>query len=253
MDLELWQVLLLALCGMAAGFVDSVSGGGGLLTVPALLWTGLPAATALGTNKLQAAFGTMQAVRHYARAGLVRWKEVRVGVLITFLAAATGTWCVTQWLSTDVLKKIVPWLLIAVAVYTALSPRLGGEPRPARLPRAAFLALFGILLGFYDGFFGPGTGSFWTIACVSLCGMELRRATAFTKVMNLTSNLAALLIFSLSGHVSVSIAMPMIAGQLIGGRLGAKMVIRDGAKIIRPVLIITVLAMAAKLLYDARG
>ncbi len=245
-----WEVITLLFCaGLSAGFIDAIAGGGGLISVPALLWAGLPPQMALGTNKMQSSWGTLMAVRKYAKAGLVAWQDVRLAVLITFVFAALGTWTVTQ-VSNDALKLIVPWMLMGVAVYILVSPRMGKQPVAARLSAAAFALLGGSVLGFYDGFFGPGTGAFWTIACLSLLGLELTRATAFTKVVNLTSNLASLLVFILAGRVNYEIAAAMIAGQLIGGRLGAGMAIKHGAPFIRVIFITVVFTMVIKLLWD---
>lgn len=247
--LEWWQYLLLMLCGLAAGFIDAIAGGGGLLTIPALLWAGLPAQTALGTNKMQACCGTALAVRNYARAGLLQWRDLRAGVLWTLLFAALGAGTALL-MDPRFLRRIVPWLLLAIAVYTAFSPRMGAVKGDARLKPLTFAALGGAVLGFYDGFFGPGTGSFWTLGCVLLLGLDLRHATAYTKVMNLTSNLAALAIFLAAGNVRFGIGAVMIAGQLAGAHFGSGMVVRKGTGFVRPILLITVLAMAGKLIRD---
>lgn len=247
--MELWHFALLLLAGLVAGFIDAIAGGGGLITVPALLWAGLPVDAALGTNKMQSCCGTALAVRNYARAGLVHWREVRAGVLVTLVFAALGAWCVGR-LDPVLLRRVIPWLLIGIAVYTVLSPRMGEVKNAARLSPLTFALLGGAALGFYDGIFGPGTGSFWTLACVILAGMELRRATAFTKVMNLTSNLASLAVFLAAGAVRFEIAAVMIAGQLAGAHLGSHMVIKNGPAIIRPVLLVTVLALAGKLIVE---
>ncbi|MCU0782099.1 MAG: TSUP family transporter [Akkermansiaceae bacterium] len=245
-----WETYaLLFAAGLASGFIDAIAGGGGLISVPALLAAGLPPQMALGTNKMQSSWGTLVAVRWYAKAGLVSWSQVRLTVLVTFAASCLGTWTVTR-VSNDLLRAVVPWLLLAVAVYVLLSPGLGRKPSRARLGLTAFALAGGALLGFYDGFFGPGTGSFWTIACVSLLGLELTRATAFTKVANLTSNLASLLVFVIAGCVNYPVAAAMIVGQLAGGRLGAGMAIKHGAGFIRIIFIGVVLAMVAKLLWD---
>lgn len=235
--------------GFGAGFIDSIAGGGGLISVPALLWAGLPPQVALGTNKFQSSCGTVMAVRRYAQAGLVDWKDMRVAIAVTFFAAIFGTLCVTL-VSNDVLKKIVPWMLLAVAGYTLLSPRLGHHARSARLAPVPFACLGGVLLGFYDGFFGPGAGSFWTIACITLLGLELTRATAFTKVVNLASNVASLLVFVLAARVAYDVGAVMIAGQLMGARLGSGLVIRHGAPFIRVVFLVVVFAMVVKLLWE---
>lgn len=245
-----WVVLvLLFAAGLSAGFIDAIAGGGGLISVPALLAAGLPPQMALGTNKMQSTWGTLMAVRRYAKVGLVSWPQVRLTVLVTFVFACLGTWVVTR-VSNDVLKQIVPWMLLGIAVYVLLSPGLGKTTVRARLGIAAFACLAGSSLGFYDGFFGPGTGTFWTMACISLIGLELTRATAFTKVVNLTSNMASLLVFIITDRVNYEIAAAMIAGQLIGGRLGAGMAIKHGAPFIRVIFITVVFAMVAKLLWD---
>jgi uncharacterized protein len=240
---------LLFAAGLSAGFIDSIAGGGGLISVPALLWAGLPPQIALGTNKFQSSCGTVMAVRRYAQAGLVNWTDMRVAIAITFAAAVLGTLSVTL-VSNEVLKKIVPWMLLAVATYTLLSPRLGHHARAARVGPAPFALFAGSALGFYDGFFGPGAGSFWTIACITLLGLELTRATAYTKVVNLASNLASLLVFALAARVRYDIGAVMIAGQLIGARLGSGLVVRHGAPFIRVVFLIVVFALVVKLLWD---
>lgn len=242
--------LLLGLAGLAAGFVDAVAGGGGMITVPALLWAGLPPQIALGTNKLQSSCGTLLAVSRYARAGLIDWKQMRIIVPITFSAAALGAWVVTM-VSNDLLRKLVPWLLLIIAIYALISPRLGLQRGEARLSFPAFAWAAGGALGFYDGFFGPGTGSFWTIALIVFLGMELTRATAFTKVVNLASNLASLLIFLVADCVRYDVALAMIAGQLVGARLGSGMVLKHGAPFVRVVFLGVVFALTAKLLWDS--
>ena len=248
-----WETItLLFFAGLSAGFIDAIAGGGGLISVPALLWAGLPPQMALGTNKMQSTWGTLMAVRKYAKAGFISWQQVRLTVLITFVSAMSGAW-VVMLISNAVLKMIVPWMLLCIAVYVLLSPGLGRTAAKARLSLGAFACLAGSVLGFYDGFFGPGTGTFWTLACIALLGLELTRATAFTKVVNLASNMASLIIFVVGGRVNYEIAGVMIAGQLIGGRLGAGMAIRHGAPFIRIIFIAVVLAMVAKLLWDQFG
>jgi len=240
---------LLFAAGLLSGLIDAIAGGGGLISVPALLWAGLPVQVALGTNKLQAACGTLLAVTRYARAGWIDWSDVRLAVGVTFVFAALGSWAVTQ-LDKNLLKAIVPWLLLAVAIYALLSPRLGLQRKAAKVSGTSFALGGGSLLGFYDGFFGPGTGSFWTIALLSLRGYELTRATAYTKVVNLTSNVASLLVFLVAGSVVFKLALVMIAGQLIGARLGSGLVLKHGAPFVRVVFLVVVFALTAKLLWD---
>ena len=152
--------------------------------------------------------------------------------------------------SNEALKKIIPWLLLIIAAYVLISPGFGLHRSSPKMSATGFALLFGTLIGFYDGFFGPGTGSFWTIALLTLLGFELTRATAYTKVVNLMSNLASVLIFAVKGCIVLKVAAVMIAGQLIGARLGSGMVVRHGAKFVRAVFLCVVFAMVVKLLWD---
>lgn len=250
MTLEWWQFLVLALSGAAAGFIDAIAGGGGLIALPALLWAGLPPQFALGTNKLQSSCGTLLAVAHYTRAGLIRWRELRLAAVITFVAAAGGAWAVAI-MDPAVLRRIVPVLLVGVAAYTALNRKLGEHPHAARLGMTAFALIFGAALGFYDGFFGPGTGSFWMLACVLTLGQDLRAATGTTKALNLASNIAALITFAFAKCLRFDVGLVMIAGQLVGARLGSGLVISHGARVIRPLFISVALALALRLAWQA--
>lgn len=249
MELAWWWYPVLGVTGLIAGFVDAIAGGGGLITVPMLLATGLPPQAALATNKFQSSCGTSLATWQFARHGLLKWRELKLGVIATLVGAVAGAWTVTR-VSSAFLRPAIPALLIAIAVYTWLKPDLGRESRPARMPAASFALLFGFTLGFYDGFFGPGTGSFWMVACVLVLGLDLLGATAFTKAMNLTSNLASLAVFLVAGEVRFGVGLAMAAGQIIGGQLGARAAIKGGSKLIRPVFLTMVLALAAKLLWD---
>ena len=240
---------LLFATGFGAGLVDSMAGGGGLLTVPVLLGVGLPPQLALGTNKLQATFGSFTAARNFVRRGAVRRQEAKLGVLFTLLGAAAGTGTV-QWVRPHLLERLIPFLLLSILVYTVFTPRLGRIDAHPRLPRTAFYGLFGFGLGFYDGFFGPGTGSFWAFAFVWGLGFNLAKATAYTKVMNFTSNIVSLILFALGGQVLIGIGLCMGVGQILGARLGSSLVIRRGPGFVRPIFIAVVFATTLKLFYD---
>ena len=248
--LQLFQVPLLFATGFAAGFVDSIAGGGGLITIPVLLSLGLGPKEALGTNKLQATFGSGSAAWHYTQARTVRWRECARGFFFSVIGAAVGALAV-QRLGPDFLKKAIPVLLLAVALYVLCKPRLGAEERPPRMSRGWFDLLFGLGLGFYDGFFGPGTGTFWAMACMLGLGFNMTRATGYTKVMNFASNLSSLIFFLAGGRVLFAAGFIMGAGQLLGARLGSRMVITRGTKFIRPIFLAVVLALILKLLWDA--
>ena len=243
---------LLFFAGFAGGLIDAIAGGGGLITVPSLLAVGIPAHWALGTNKLQSACGTSLTVWRYHRAGLMNTPGLRWGVLASFLSSAAGAWAVTL-ISQDVLRMLIPWLLAAVAVYTALNRRFGLAAGVQRMGHLAFALTFGVILGAYDGFFGPGCGSFWMLALVAVQGMELRDATGYTKAVNLASNLGALGFFLVAGQVDFRAALAMIAGQLLGARIGSGLVIQRGSTFIRPVFLTVVFGMTFKLLWDAWG
>lgn len=247
--LEAWVYPVLFLTGLVAGFVDSIAGGGGLITIPVFLNLGMPPQLALGTNKLQATFGSGSAMWHYGRAGLIDFKSCRLGILCTFIGATAGTLFVSQ-LKPDLLRQAIPWLLVVIALYLLVQPKLGERDLCPRMKTGAFHVALGLGLGFYDGFFGPGTGTFWAMAYMLGLGFNLTRATAHTKVMNFTSNLASLGIFAFAGQVHLWAGLCMGLGQLLGARLGSKIVIKNGTKLIRPIFIVVVLAITARLLWQ---
>lgn len=247
MLIDLPTLALLFSAAFIAGLVDAIAGGGGLITVPALLAAGLPPQLALGTNKLQASFGSGSAMLHFIRAGRVNLRECCSGIIWTALGAGLGAWAV-QLLDPGLLRRLIPWLLAAIALYTLFTPQLGRDDSHARWSAGPFFMVFGLSIGFYDGFLGPGTGSFWAMAFMLLLGYSMVRATAYTKVMNFTSNATALLFFLLAGQVQLVAGLVMGAGQFLGARIGARLVITKGAAFVRPVFITMVLAVLIKLI-----
>jgi len=185
-----WLLFILFMAGLVAGLVDAIAGGGGLITIPILLGIGLPPQTALGTNKLQASFGSGSAMFHFARAGAISLGKCGEGIAFTAVGAGLGAFCV-QRIDPGFLRAAIPFLLVAIALYTLVSPRLGYADVHPRLNPVPFYLLAGLALGFYDGFFGPGTGSFWVMALMLGLGYSMQRATGYTKVMNFTSNIVA--------------------------------------------------------------
>ena len=250
--MEAWHYPVLFLTALTAGFVDSIAGGGGLITIPVLLSLGLPPSDALGTNKLQASFGSGSAAWHYARAGAVNLHECGFGFAVSFVSAGAGAWLVRQ-MDPSLLRRMIPMLLAAVAVYLLVRPGLGEGDVRARLSGRTFHALFGVVIGFYDGFFGPGTGTFWTVAYMLVLGFNMTRATAWTKVMNFASNISSLGLFLWGGNVWWVAGLVMGAGQFLGARLGSRLVIARGTKFIRPVFLTMVLILTVKLLFDQFG
>lgn len=240
---------LLFFIAMLAGFIDSIAGGGGLLTVPALLAVGLPPASALATNKLQSTGGSFSASLYFIRERMVDLKQQKFAITCAFIGSALGTLSVMH-IQADFLKLLLPILTISVGLYFLLSPTIGENDRKSRLTIIQFALLPALAIGFYDGFFGPGAGSFYALAYITLAGFNLTKATAHTKVLNFTSNLAGLIFFIVGGEVVWSIGLVMLVGQLIGARLGAKMVIAKGRKLIRPMLITVSTIMSIKLIYE---
>ncbi len=247
-DLPPWAYPLLFVAGLAAGTVDAVAGGGGLITLPALLATGVPVPLALGTNKLGSVFGTLSATWSFARKGAVDLRECKLGIACAGLGAGLGALAVRQ-MDSGLLARLIPWLLAAIVVYFILRPQLGESDRHQKMGPPFFYLLFGLGLGFYDGFFGPGTGSFWTIAFVMLLGHNFVKAAAHTKVMNLASNAAALLCFALNGTVLVLPGLAIGAGQLLGARFGAHLALTRGARFVRPFFLLMASLVALKLVY----
>lgn len=247
MELDITLILLLFLTGLGAGTVDAMAGGGGLITLPVLLSTGMSPVEALATNKLQGSFGTFAASRYFVRRKLVDLREMRGMIVATFVGAVLGT-VLVQLLDTQMLARVMPGLLVLIALYFMFSPRISDQDSERRMSAGLFTGLVASSIGFYDGFFGPGTGTFFTIAFVSLAGFSLARATAHTKILNFTSNIASLLFFALGGHIVWLAGMIMAVGQLLGGQLGAKLVVSKGTRLIRPLIVIVTLAMSAKLL-----
>jgi uncharacterized membrane protein YfcA len=242
--------VLLTAVGLVAGFVDAIAGGGGLLAIPALLAAGLPVQAALATNKLQGTFGSFSASLKFIRRGYVSFDEIRVPIAFTFAGGALGA-ILVQTLDPGFLRSLIPVLLIASALYFMFSPHISDVERHQRMSHATFGALVGTSIGFYDGFFGPGTGSFFVVACVSLLGFTMTKATAHTKVLNFTSNIASLIFFIVGGNVVWEVGLLMALGQVIGARLGAEVVIGRGAAIVRPMLVTVCLIMTVKLALDA--
>lgn len=240
---------LLFLVALVAGFIDAIAGGGGLITIPALLMTGISPALALGTNKLQACGGALSASIYFIRQKAVNLKQIWFLILMTFIGAGIGTLLVMA-VDGDLIKKAIPFLVLAIGCYFLFTPSLGQQDSSPKLSLFAFAIGICSVIGFYDGFFGPGTGSLFSLACVLLLGFNIAKATAHAKILNLTSNVAALLFFLIGGKIIWSLGFAMLAGQMIGAHFGAKMVMTKGKKIIRPMVVMMSFVMTAKMAFD---
>lgn len=248
-DVATDTVLLLALAAFFAGFMDAIAGGGGLVTVPALLLAGFSPVEALGTNKLQSLFGTGSSVIAYASKGHVDVKAQLPWALLAFLASIGGALLATI-LPGEVLNTVLPILLIAIAVYFTLKPTLDDLDRARRISPFLFGLTVVPLVGFYDGAFGPGTGSFFMMAFVALAGFGVLKATAHTKLLNFASNIGGFVAFASVGAVSWPVGLLMGACQFLGARLGAALAMNRGARLIKPLLIVVCILLAGRLLLD---
>lgn len=248
MELAVETIAFLAAVAFLAGGIDAMAGGGGLLTIPALMASGIPPVAALATNKLQAAVGTSSAFFTFWRSGHVDLRRFALPAIGAFVGSALGAMTV-QFVRSDFLAALVPILLIAMGAYFLLAPPMSDIDRHARFGPVG-LTLIISAIGFYDGFFGPGTGSFMTLALVALGGLGLVRAIGNTKLLNLATNIAALLAMIAGGHVLWILGLTMAAANVAGNQIGARLAIRFGGRGVRPLLVIMSLALTAKLLAD---
>jgi uncharacterized membrane protein YfcA len=248
-DIAPHLLFLLSVAALFAGFVDSIAGGGGLITVPAMLIAGIPPLQTLGTNKVQSVFGAASATLAYSRKGHVKLREQLPMALMAVMGGALGAALATI-VPGDVLRAIMPVLLVAIALFFAFKPNLNDLDTHRRITPFIFGMSFVPAIGFYDGVFGPGTGSFFMLSFVTLAGFGLLKATAHTKLLNLGSNIGALVIFASFGATLWKIGLMMGVCQFFGAQLGSRLAMRTGAKLIKPLLVIVCIAFAIKLLAD---
>ncbi|WP_157247152.1 TSUP family transporter [Nonomuraea typhae] len=253
MSLEQIVVLLVAAAG--AGWVDAVVGGGGLLQLPALMVAGIPPVQAMATNKLSSVFGTTTAAITYVRSTkLDRRVAIPAGALAV-VSSGLGALAAAA-ISADVLRPVVMAVLLGVAAFVTLRPAMGQVPRPhlrtgARVITA--VAVAGVGIAFYDGIMGPGTGTFLIIAFTAILGLDFVNASATAKIINIGTNVGALLVFGLQGHVLWALGLGMAVCNVAGARLGARMALKRGAGFVRIVLLLVVAAMVTRLAWQQFG
>ena len=249
MEFDLLSYTVFFVAAFLGGFIDAIAGGGGLITLPAIMAMGVPPHLALGTNKLQGVFGSFTATLNFTKKGLIDYKECFVGIVFTFIGALIGATLIL-FLNANFLKIIIPFLLIAIFIYTLFMPKIGESDRAAKMNERLFYIIFGLILGFYDGFFGPGAGSFWMFAMVALIGLNLKKAVAHTKALNFASNIVALGVFIAGGQILWLVGFLMAVGQILGAYFGSILVIKKEVKFIRTMFLIVVAATICKLLFD---
>lgn len=242
------------LASLFAGFVDAIVGGGGLILVPALfsVFPGAAPATLFGTNKGAAVWGTAWATAQYARRVTLPWQALLPAAGAALVGSFAGAWAVMQ-VSADGLRRALPFILLGVLLYTLAKKELGRDHAPRLTGRTEMWAAsaIGLLIGFYDGFFGPGTGSFFVFLFVRLLGYDFLNASASAKLLNLASNAAALLLFSLKGHVWWHFAIPLAVANVLGSMLGTWMALRHGTGFVRTIFIGVVSLLILKTGWDA--
>lgn len=247
MDLSLTLEVILMLTAVAAvaGFIDAIAGGGGLLTIPAMLLANIPPILTLGTNKLQAASGALTASITMIKKGVVSPSKMKLAIAGAFIGSVLGTIAV-QMSPPDMLEKLIPFLIAAIGIYTLFAPSLGEVEAEPRVSESTWQRVVAPLIGFYDGYVGPGTGMFFALGNVALRGRQIIAATGAAKVLNLSTNIASLIFFIIGGNVLWKVGLAMMVGQTIGAYAGSHMVVKGGSKIIRPVIVLVCLAMVTK-------
>ena len=247
------DLFIVSLASLFAGLVDSIVGGGGLILVPALFATfpSAPPATLLGSNKSASVWGTSFATYQFSRQVDLRWAVLLPAAFAGVMGSVSGAWFVTQ-IDPGFLRQALPFLLLALLAYTLVKKEMGQTHAPLFKGRQeAFVAiLMGLLIGFYDGFFGPGTGSFFVFAYVRLLGYDFLNASASAKVMNLATNFSALVLFAVQGHVWWHLALPMAIANVIGSLIGTRLALKHGAGFVRYVFMAVVAGLIFKTGYD---
>lgn len=238
-------LVFLFFAAFIASFIDTLAGGGGLIVLPALIMSGIPPLLALGTNKLQGTMGTATATLMMLRSRKVCWKDVRKPMLFAFLGSVAGTIAV-QFVNTEVLVLVIPLVLLLIAIYFILSPFMASKRKEPRLSREKYQRMIVPLIGWYDGMFGPGAGSFFALAGVSLRAKGLIDATAVAKTLNFATNIGSLCIFLLVGKVMWSVGLIMMVGQVGGAWAGSKCLLKVNPTVLRSVVVVMCLAMLCK-------
>ncbi len=242
-------IILLFFISIFASIVDSIAGGGALIVIPTLSLIGINPIATLATSKLQASFGVASASFTYYRNGLIDLSWIKYAALLCFIASIIGSLSVLK-LNAEFLTLIIPFLLIIISLYFLFSPSLDQPLQKSKLSIKTYTYFLCPLIGWYDGFFGPGTGSFLTIAHRAGLGMMIKQAIAHAKPLNFITNLASLIVFLFSGKTLIMIGLIMGCGQIIGGYIGAQLASHFGGKLIKPIMIIISLSLAGKLLLN---
>lgn len=238
-------MIILFAVAVFAGFIDTLAGGGGLITIPALILTGMPPLLALGTNKFQAFVGSGTASVMMLRKKKITFNEVKYLMLMAFVGSAIGTICV-QFIDVKLLNFVIPIVLLLIGVYFLFMPKASNIESKAKITEKTYKYTAVPFIGFYDGMFGPGTGSFLSLSAIALRGIELIKATAMAKTMNFATNLGSVIIFLIYGQVIFSIGILMMLGQMIGAYIASHFLLRINPLHLRIIVIAMCFLMLIK-------
>jgi uncharacterized membrane protein YfcA len=241
-DFALETLLFLFFAAAVAGFMDTLAGGGGLITVPALIVSGVPPLAALGTNKLQSSFGSGTASFLLFKRKKIHWPELRPMMTAAFIGAMIGT-LVVQFINTTVLGFMIPLVLLMIAIYFITAPYFKLDSSKPKMTDRVYKNIVLPIIGAYDGMFGPGTGSFLAATGVALRGLELIKATAIAKPLNFATNIASLIVFILAGQIMWLAGLTMILGQMLGAWLGSHYLFKINPKLLRVIIVMICLVM----------
>jgi len=251
-EINMLNVALLCLIGFAAAAVDAIAGGGGLISLPAIMAAGVPPHFALGTNKFSSSFGAVTSAYTFMRSGKVHIPLMKFAVPCTLAGSVIGVFTALR-IDQKFLRLIILVLIFAVAIYTIAKKDFGSEDKFKGLTSRNIIqgCLFAFSLGFYDGFFGPGTGSFLIFLFIKVYGFDFTIAAGNSKVLNFVSNFTSLVMFAINGKIFYMLGIPIGLAMIAGARLGSKIAIKNGAKVIKPIFVTIALALTLKLLFDA--
>lgn len=248
MELSEFSIDLLSILfavAIIAGFIDTLAGGGGLITIPALLMSGLPPLASLGTNKLQGSVGTATATYMMLKHKRIHWHDVKYFMLLAFIGSTMGTIAV-QFINVELLSHATPIVLVVIAVYFVIAPLPSNKKSKPKMAENKYKYTVIPIIGCYDGMFGPGTGAFFSLAGVSLQSHNLVKATAIAKALNFSTNIAALIIFIGAGQIVWVIGIVMMLGQIIGAWFGSHCLFKISPLYLRVVVVLMCLGMLIK-------
>lgn len=250
--MELTSLIFICIAGFLAAAVDSIAGGGGIISLPAIIAVGIPPQLALGTNKFASSCASFTSTLKFAKSGKIHFPLVKYQIPCTILGASLGVFTALK-VDESFLNWFIVIMIFAVAIYTTFKKDFGqtGHFEDLNRKKIGFGMLFAFGLGFYDGFFGPGTGSFLIFLFISVFGFDFTVAAGNGKILNFVSNVVSLILFAISGKIIYLVAIPMAISMVFGAYVGTHIAIKNGAKVIKPIFITIALLLIVKLVYQA--